>query len=71
MDAAQRLSFTWAWESPRADVHETQLTLDFHPHGAGTNLVLIHERFRDESQRDGHEKGWRGCLSRLARTLGG
>jgi uncharacterized protein YndB with AHSA1/START domain len=63
------LSFTWAWESPRADVHETQVTLEFRPNGDVTDLVLTHERFRDEEQRKGHAEGWTGCLSRLARKL--
>ena len=61
------LSFTWAWESPRADVHETQVTLEFRPNGDATDVVLTHERFRDEEQRKGHTEGWTGCLNRLAR----
>jgi Activator of Hsp90 ATPase homolog 1-like protein len=60
------LSFTWTWESPRADVHETQVTLEFHPNGDATDLVFTHERFRDEEQRKGHTEGWTGCLNRLA-----
>jgi uncharacterized protein YndB with AHSA1/START domain/tRNA A-37 threonylcarbamoyl transferase component Bud32 len=64
-----RLSFTWAWEAPRPDVHETQVTLEFRPQDDATELTLIHERFRDEGQRQGHTEGWTGCLSRLARKL--
>ena len=63
------LSFTWAWESPRADVHETQVTLEFRPNAGGTDLTLTHERFRDEDQRNKHAEGWTGCLNRLARKL--
>jgi serine/threonine protein kinase len=63
------LSFTWAWESPRPDVQETQVTLEFRPNGEGTDLVLWHDRFRDEQQRKGHTEGWTSCLSRLARKL--
>src|SRR5260370_22459652 len=51
------LSFTWAWKSPRADVHETQVTLEFRPSGDGTDVVLTHERFREEEQRKAHAEG--------------
>jgi uncharacterized protein YndB with AHSA1/START domain len=64
------LSFTWAWELPRPDVQETQVTLEFRPNAAGgTDLTFTHERFRDDGQRKGHTEGWTGCLSRLARKL--
>lgn len=63
------LSFTWAWKSPRVDVQETQVTVEFQPRGSGTNVVLTHERFRDEEQRKSHAWGWTGCLERLARKL--
>jgi len=69
IEAPTLLSFTWAWESPVADVQETQVTLEFHPHGESTDLTLTHERFRDEGQRKGHAEGWTGCLNRLARKL--
>ena len=71
IDPPRSLSFTWSWISPRADTHETQVTLDFQPDGETTNLVLTHERFRDESQRIEHTKGWQGCLERLSRKVGG
>jgi uncharacterized protein YndB with AHSA1/START domain len=70
IDLARSLSFTWSWITPRADTHETQVTLDFHPDGDATNLVLTHERFRDESLRIEHTKGWQGCLERLSRKVG-
>jgi len=63
------LSFTWAWDSPKADVHETQVTLEFRPNHDATDLTLTHERFRDEQQRKDHTEGWTGCLNRLARKL--
>jgi|GEM_PF-3660772 len=63
------LSFTWAWEVPRPDVQETQVTLEFRRHGGATELTLTHERFRDERQRKAHAEGWTGSLNRLARKL--
>jgi len=69
VDPPHGLSFTWAWDAPRPDVHETQVTLEFRPDGGFTHVTLIHERFRDEGSRKGHTEGWIGCLSRLARKL--
>lgn len=63
------LSFTWAWDAPRPDVQETQVTLEFRPNGGFTDLIFTHERFRDEEQRKSHAEGWTGCLERLARKL--
>jgi serine/threonine protein kinase len=71
VDAPRTLSFTWAWDSPVPDTQETQLTVELIPSGAGTDLVLTHERFRDVPHRNGHERGWQGCLERLARKFGG
>ncbi len=70
VDEPRTLSFTWAWETPVPDVQETQLTLEFRPKGDGTDLVLTHERFHDVPHRNGHAKGWAGCLDRLARKFG-
>jgi uncharacterized protein YndB with AHSA1/START domain len=69
VDAPKCLSFTWAWESPRADVHETQVTLEFRPRPGATDVTLIHERFREEQARKEHTEGWNGCLNRLAIKL--
>ncbi len=71
VDEPRTLSFTWAWETPVPDSQETQMTLEFRPSGSGTDVTLIHERFRDEGSRAGHAQGWQGCLGRLARKFGG
>jgi uncharacterized protein YndB with AHSA1/START domain/tRNA A-37 threonylcarbamoyl transferase component Bud32 len=71
LDYPHSLSFTWAWEAPVPDVQETQVTLEFHPQGDATNVVFLHERFRDEQQRRDHAKGWTGCLGQLARKFAG
>jgi serine/threonine protein kinase len=70
VDAPRALSFTWP-ERPAPDAHETQVTLEFQSRGDFTNLVLTHERFRDEARRNSHAQGWEGVLGRLARKLGG
>lgn len=71
IDPPRQLSFTWSWIGPRVDTHETQVTLEFHPQGNGTNVVFTHERFRDQALRDDHAKGWQGCLERLSRKAPG
>jgi uncharacterized protein YndB with AHSA1/START domain/predicted Ser/Thr protein kinase len=71
VDAPRTMSFTWAWEPLKAGWNETQVTLEFHPKGGGTDLVLTHERFRDEPDKNSHAQGWQGCLNRLSRKFGG
>jgi uncharacterized protein YndB with AHSA1/START domain/predicted Ser/Thr protein kinase len=71
VDAPRTLSFTWAWEPHKAGWPETQVTVEFQPKGGGTDLVLTHERFRDEPDKNGHAQGWQGCLNRLSRKVGG
>jgi uncharacterized protein YndB with AHSA1/START domain len=63
----KKLVFTWAWES--TPEREMLVTVEFTARGNGTELVLVHERFADADARDHHEKGWNGCLGRLAQKL--
>ncbi len=69
IEPPHRLRFTWAWDAPKPDVQETQVTLEFVPKGDGTDVTLIHERFRDEQSRKDHTGGWIGCLNRLAQKI--
>jgi uncharacterized protein YndB with AHSA1/START domain/predicted Ser/Thr protein kinase len=71
VDSPRSLSFTWAWEPLKTGWNETQVTLEFLPNGEGTQVVLTHERFRDEPDRNSHAQGWQGCLNRLSRKFGG
>jgi uncharacterized protein YndB with AHSA1/START domain len=71
VDSPRTLSFTWAHQPHVAATRETQVTLEFQPKDNGTNLVLTHERFRSEPDRNSHAQGWQGCLNRLSRKLGG
>lgn len=63
----RRLVYTWAWES--TPERESEVTVEFHASGRGTELVLTHRRFFDTDARDRHAHGWNGCLARLARYL--
>ncbi len=70
IEAPLLLSFTWIQESHDPGAPLTQVTLEFRPNEQATDLTLIHERFRDEQGRKGHNDGWTGCLNRLASKLG-
>lgn len=67
----RRLSMTWTWEenSPEEE-HETLLTIEFNPHGSGTELILTHERLSSEDSRRNHEHGWNSMLDKLHRLSG-
>jgi uncharacterized protein YndB with AHSA1/START domain len=62
--ANRKLVFTWAWRS--TPERQSLVTIDFAADGGATVLTLTHEQFFDEAARDRHNKGWIGCLDRLA-----
>jgi serine/threonine protein kinase len=64
------LSFTWCPVSRGPNTPETQVTIELRPNGNATDMTLIHERFPDEADRDRHQRGWNGCLRRLASKVG-
>ena len=53
---------TWLWS--HSD-QETLLTIEFKESNGGTELILIHELFMDEAQRDLHSDGWQKCFDRI------
>jgi len=68
---ARRLSMTWQWEEDNpAEQHETLLTLEFNPHGSGTEVILTHERLSSEESRENHTNGWTSILQRLHGVYG-
>jgi uncharacterized protein YndB with AHSA1/START domain len=67
----ERIVCTWSWEEDDpALARETLLTLEFIERGEATEVVLTHENFRDEQQRDNHREGWTPILEQLAGALG-
>jgi uncharacterized protein YndB with AHSA1/START domain len=66
--APERLVFTWCWEDPGS--LKTLVTVEFRALGDETELVLRHDRFADTGRRDGHLKGWVGCLGNLELYVG-
>ncbi|MBM3776178.1 MAG: SRPBCC domain-containing protein, partial [Acidobacteria bacterium] len=65
-----RLVYTWAWRGSPMDPAETLVTVDFLERGRETELVLVHERFPSQGDRDQHEHGWSKVLGNLNRFLG-
>ncbi|HEV7365545.1 MAG TPA: SRPBCC domain-containing protein [Gemmatimonadales bacterium] len=68
VDPPRRLVYTWKHDNEDT---VTQVTLEFKPQGSGTELVLTHEGFPSEDDRNSHEQGWTSILERVARELGG
>lgn len=64
----EKLVYTWRWEN-QAGFPDTRVTVEFLERGGSTELLLVHELFKTEKDRDEHNKGWSGCLDRLGRYL--
>lgn len=60
-----RVAFTWRWEG-NPDAPETLVQVDLHERGEETEVVLRHDLFANVDMRNEHNKGWLGCLNRLA-----
>jgi uncharacterized protein YndB with AHSA1/START domain len=67
----QRIVCTWTWEEDEATgVHESLLTLEFRTLApTKTELVLTHTELRNEESRDGHAKGWKSIVDKLAEIV--
>lgn len=68
IDPPRRLVYTHRWLTDETPV-ETLITVEFQEEGDATRVVMVHEGFRSESSRDGHESGWSSCLDRLERLF--
>lgn len=45
------------------------MTVEFHQHGARTEVVLIHDNFLGPGPVDMYEEGWRSALYKLRAFL--
>ena len=63
------LTFTWAWESAADEPEETLVTVELSEEGGGTRLLLVHEGFPTEAERESHEEGWISCVEQLVKRL--
>lgn len=66
IDAPRRLAFTW--NSPHAGQHDSLVTVEFHPDGKATEVVITHERLPEAAQ-PGHTAGWTVLLELLEKTV--
>lgn len=66
IEPPDRLAFTWRWDG---EPGETLVTVRLTAAGPDTELVLTHEGFADDRQRDNHVQGWSDCLARLPGRL--
>jgi uncharacterized protein YndB with AHSA1/START domain len=67
----ERIVCAWTWEEDEeTGVHESLLTLEFHALAPKkTELVLTHTKLRNEESRDGHAKGWKSIVDKLAEVI--
>jgi uncharacterized protein YndB with AHSA1/START domain len=67
VEPPHRLVFRWGWEGEPDE--ETLVTVTLNGDGDKTELLLVHERFATETDRDNHRQGWTDCLDRLPAHL--
>jgi uncharacterized protein YndB with AHSA1/START domain len=68
VDPPKKLAFTWRWER-EATSRETLVTVEFHDFGKSTEIVLTHERFASQEEKEKHNQGWVGCFDELGKFL--
>ena len=64
IDRPRKLVFTWI--GPLTNHVNTLVTLELHPRGDETELVLTHERLPTSAICEGHTRGWGNILDHLA-----
>jgi uncharacterized protein YndB with AHSA1/START domain len=69
VEPPRRLVYTWLVE-PGHGTRE-RVTVRFEPRDEATEVIVLHERVPDDATRDGHERGWVGCLDGLATYVDG
>jgi len=67
----ERIVFTWMWDGgPMGELPETLVTVTLAErkgeHGPETEVQLLHSGFPAPEARDGHNAGWKACLSKLS-----
>jgi uncharacterized protein YndB with AHSA1/START domain len=66
VDPPHRLVYSWIVGSAPAE----RVTVRFEELDSATEIIIAHEKIADDSTRDGHQRGWEGCLDGLAEWLG-
>jgi uncharacterized protein YndB with AHSA1/START domain len=66
IDPPSLLSFTWI--SSATDDRRTVVTVEFHEHDGGTELILTHRRLPD-ARIEAHRMGWTDIVRKLDEAL--
>jgi uncharacterized protein YndB with AHSA1/START domain len=69
IDPPERLVYTLGWEGPPWDLGESLVTVEFRDAGGATEIVLVHERNRNQAVRAWHRLGWTDCIRKLAKLV--
>jgi uncharacterized protein YndB with AHSA1/START domain len=67
LERPRRLVFTWI--SPATEQRESLVSVELHPRGNATEVVVTHERL-PERETASHTEGWTDALALLASMLG-
>jgi uncharacterized protein YndB with AHSA1/START domain len=65
----RKLVMTWQWEQEGVMANETILTIELEGTDNSTELTLTHSNHSSKAHKEDHEKGWNGCLDRLAEVI--
>ncbi len=68
IDRPRELVYTWRLDAP-AESGSERVSVRFEARDGATDVIVTHERVRDDAARRGHEQGWIGCLDGLAAYL--
>jgi len=67
IEPPRELIYTWNIEPEFAKPE--RVVVRFEPRGAGTEVIVVHERVPDAAIRERHAEGWEGCLDGLVRLF--
>ncbi|HEX2533624.1 MAG TPA: SRPBCC domain-containing protein [Chitinophagaceae bacterium] len=71
VEEGRRLVYTWNWEVPNGNLHDSAflLRIQFKEQGSGSRLEVVQENFQDEENIQPHRDGWEQALQDLEQYL--
>jgi uncharacterized protein YndB with AHSA1/START domain len=67
IERPRRLVMTWTFDVEPSN--EQLIELTFSQSGDATTVVMVNSLISSEERRESQDRGWRGCLDELERTL--